>query len=864
MKKQILCLALLLCGALALPPAVGKAGKSDAPNCHEMAEQWFGASLLSAEDPGSPTAAASEWFARREGDFRETGTAVLMDAEGVDGAAEEDDGRAARLAGIEALQARAEITITDADVTAQTDYGRTRANPDGTVTMFVYEWTFLDYDDLSDGPGGRDVMGYGVWHKLTLAPAPEGGAWRIVRDEYDESELLGVCTVTEETRLEPEAALLLEGNQPWEDGSIPDGAGGGIPADADGEGVDRLTEGDAEALAVLLDTDGAADLMGPVDFYPAYDPDAASEYADKYALTYNPAFPNYNPVGGDCANFTSQCILAGGMPMVKGSNGWYHKLASTSVYSDRSGSWTLARELYNWMSANRGVQMTAADDTVIKGSPVFYVNKGKTAVGHAAICVGANSAGRPIIDSHNSDKYHAPWNYTVSSPAIYTVQLTGDTDLPLSIAGERCPPEKLGVGTGFGLRGVIRSGAIITKISADILDGNGIPLPDFHYETAWDDYRYDIRTDGLNDAMMFDQLEAGNYTYMVRAEDADSAAETLVNSPFAVVESAITITGETLPPNPLKTGNSFRLQGIIQSSLPLTKITACVFDDTGTAVSEKFTYVRSWSSETYDIYKDGLNSAFVFNNLKAGEYLYTVSATDSTGTTAVLIDAPFSVSAFSGTLEAPSITVDGARVFFSWTTLSGAESWQAVLAKPETGEALYIVDLSAQEAGNMGEQPACVMENVSPGVYEACVLAYAGDEALQSPSALVSVGGGTGGDGTGGNGTDSSGTGGHAPSVTVQRTHRDKNVITVSTLIAFDWEERGDAVLAAAAYQDDRLICSCFQGEIAGTGSTKERITLNCPEDASFDEATAVRLFLLDEETLTPLMETVFVLELSA
>ena len=66
------------------------------------------------------------------------------------------------------------------------------------------------------------------------------------------------------------------------------------------------------------------------------------------------------------------------------------------------------------------------------------------------------------------------------------------------------------------------------------------------------------------------------------------------------------------------------------------------------------------------------------------------------------------------------------------------------------------------------------------------------------------------------------------------------------------------------AYQDDRLICSCFQGEIAGTGSTKERITLNCPEDASFDEATAVRLFLLDEETLTPLMETVFVLELSA
>ncbi|MBQ9348035.1 MAG: hypothetical protein IJT94_11985, partial [Oscillibacter sp.] len=445
-----------------------------------------------------------------------------------------------------------------------------------------------------------------------------------------------------------------------------------------------------------------------------------------------------------------------------------------------------------------------------------------------------------------------------------------------------CPPEKLGVGTGFGLRGVIRSGAIITKISADILDGEGIPLPDFHYETAWDDYRYDIRTDGLNDAFVFNQLEAGKYIYVVRAEDTDGTAEELIASAFEVVESSITITGATLPPSPLKTGNSFSLWGAIQSALPLISIHAAVCDDTGVPV---LVYDQKWSTDTYDIHANGLNSAFVFNDLKAGTYLYTVSVTDNAGTTAVLIEAPFSVSAFSGALEAPSITVDGARVFFSWTPLSGAESWQAVLAKPETGEGLYIADLSAQEARNMGEQPSCVMENVSPGVYEACVLAYAGDEALQSPSTLVSVGDGTGGDGTdddgtggngtggngtggngtGGNGTGSSGTGGgQAPSVTVQRTYRDKNVITVSTLIAFDWAERGDAVLAAAAYQDGRLICSCFRGEIAGTGSTKERITLKCPEELSFDEETAVRLFLLDGETLTPLMETVFVLELSA
>lgn len=50
----------------------------------------------------------------------------------------------------------------------------------------------------------------------------------------------------------------------------------------------------------------------------SYNPVSAIAYAKEYAFTYNPIYPNYSDVepGGDCANFISQCLYAGGMPMI--------------------------------------------------------------------------------------------------------------------------------------------------------------------------------------------------------------------------------------------------------------------------------------------------------------------------------------------------------------------------------------------------------------------------------------------------------------------------------------------------------------------------------------------------------------------
>src|SRR5215469_1290477 len=47
-----------------------------------------------------------------------------------------------------------------------------------------------------------------------------------------------------------------------------------------------------------------------------YDRRAAAAYALKYAIKYNPAWPSYVGAGGDCTNFVSQALYAGGWTMI--------------------------------------------------------------------------------------------------------------------------------------------------------------------------------------------------------------------------------------------------------------------------------------------------------------------------------------------------------------------------------------------------------------------------------------------------------------------------------------------------------------------------------------------------------------------
>ena len=76
-----------------------------------------------------------------------------------------------------------------------------------------------------------------------------------------------------------------------------------------------------------------------------YDRSSAVEYARLWALSANPKFYHFGGIGGDCTNFISQCLLAGGSVMnYDKQNGWFYN--SVSI---RSPSWTGVGQLMNFL-----------------------------------------------------------------------------------------------------------------------------------------------------------------------------------------------------------------------------------------------------------------------------------------------------------------------------------------------------------------------------------------------------------------------------------------------------------------------------------------------------------------------------------
>jgi hypothetical protein len=78
---------------------------------------------------------------------------------------------------------------------------------------------------------------------------------------------------------------------------------------------------------------------------------ATVEYAKTWALLRNPRYFDFDPYGGDCTNFASQCVYAGsGVMNYSYVTGWYFN----SSY-DRSPSWTSVMLFHNFLISNQGV-----------------------------------------------------------------------------------------------------------------------------------------------------------------------------------------------------------------------------------------------------------------------------------------------------------------------------------------------------------------------------------------------------------------------------------------------------------------------------------------------------------------------------
>ncbi len=76
----------------------------------------------------------------------------------------------------------------------------------------------------------------------------------------------------------------------------------------------------------------------------------AVNYAKKWALDFNPNYYDFSKLGGDCTNYISQCLYAGGIPMRYSVNGWFY----TSL-NKRAPAWTGVDEFWSFASTNEGV-----------------------------------------------------------------------------------------------------------------------------------------------------------------------------------------------------------------------------------------------------------------------------------------------------------------------------------------------------------------------------------------------------------------------------------------------------------------------------------------------------------------------------
>ena len=78
-----------------------------------------------------------------------------------------------------------------------------------------------------------------------------------------------------------------------------------------------------------------------------YRADRAVAYARTWALSRNPLFIDFTGFGGNCTNFVSQCILAGGGVMNYTPDfGWYY-----IGPNDRAPAWTGVEYFYNFITS---------------------------------------------------------------------------------------------------------------------------------------------------------------------------------------------------------------------------------------------------------------------------------------------------------------------------------------------------------------------------------------------------------------------------------------------------------------------------------------------------------------------------------
>jgi hypothetical protein len=153
---------------------------------------------------------------------------------------------------------------------------------------------------------------------------------------------------------------------------------------------------------------------------------SAVEYADRYCgaaseeqfgFKYNKAYKNYNPQGGDCANFASQILFEGGK--FRKTSGWNYKKGEATrawVNADGFKSYMINSGRASLIAYGKYEKVYKASYKLLPGDFIAYEKKGD--ITHISVVTGVDSKGYALVSCHNTDRNKVPWDLGWSNSSI--------------------------------------------------------------------------------------------------------------------------------------------------------------------------------------------------------------------------------------------------------------------------------------------------------------------------------------------------------------------------------------------------------------------------------------------------------------
>jgi hypothetical protein len=126
-----------------------------------------------------------------------------------------------------------------------------------------------------------------------------------------------------------------------------------------------------------------------------YNPQAAVNYADTWWNGRNPNYHDYSSEGGDCANFVSQCLIAGGLDLSvhPGADSWGCIPSCTNLHD----------YLVNYLGATYETRPKSQAEPIwfVPGDPAIFPTPK-----HAVFAVTGDATHYATCNAHSTDRYH--------------------------------------------------------------------------------------------------------------------------------------------------------------------------------------------------------------------------------------------------------------------------------------------------------------------------------------------------------------------------------------------------------------------------------------------------------------------------